>query len=185
MQTCAESSLTPLNCTVHKLREDGTKVSFVGGSFVAAAGARATIGIKVIRADGTVEEISEAGPIPFWMSLARSNAKVATVLDLLGVADWSSWVSLYRIFDVVESDLGSKNTGRQAIVSRGWATRDDIVRFRYTANSFKELGKEARHGDEAATHHPNPPPVPMSNSEARALVERILHNWLRAKGGKS
>jgi hypothetical protein len=141
--------------------------------------------VKVIRPDGTVEEISEADPIPLWISLAHSDPKVAIVFELLSADDWSSWVGLYRIFEVVESDLGSKKRGRQAMVSQSWATCDDIKRFRYTANSFKELGKEARHGDEAAaTHPPSPPPTPMSRSEAPALVERILHNWLRAKAGK-
>jgi hypothetical protein len=178
----ALSSITPLNYTLHELKEDGSKVTHLTGKFVTAA--RATIGMEVLRADGTVEVISQADPVPLWMSLARSDPKVATVLDLLSVADWSSWVSLYRIFEVVESDMGGGKTGRQAIVSQSWASSDDIVRFRYTANSFNELGKEARHGDEAATHHPNPQPVPMTSSEARTLIERILHNWLRAKGGK-
>ncbi len=176
----ALSSLTPLRYTVHQLREDGTKISFVSGSAVGRA--KVTGRMTVKRADGTVEEISQADPIPFWMSLARSNPKVATVLELLSEDDWSSWVSLYRIFEVVESDLGSNRAGRQAMVSRGWATWDDIERFRYTANSFNELGKEARHGDEAATRPPSPIPTPMSRAEARALVERILHNWLRGKG---
>jgi hypothetical protein len=52
-------SLTPLRYTVHKLREDGTRVSFMGEAF-ALVGARVTTNVKVIRADGTVEEISQA-----------------------------------------------------------------------------------------------------------------------------
>ena len=94
----ALTSLTPLRYTVHKLREDGTRVSFTGAT-VALVGARVTANVKVIRADGTVEEISQADPIPLWMSLARSNPKVASVLELLSADDWSSWVGLYRIFE--------------------------------------------------------------------------------------
>lgn len=144
----ALSSLTPLQYTVQRLREDGTRVLFPRETFHARE-TRLTPSVQVIRADGTVEEINQADSIPLWLSLARPDPKVASVLELLSEHDWASWVNLYRIFEVVESDLGSGAAGRKAMVSQGWVTSDDIVRFRYTANSVKELGKEARHGDEA------------------------------------
>jgi len=176
----ALSSLTPLNFTVHKLRKDGVRESFVGGKFEALA--RMTCTVRVANPDGTFREITDADPIPSWVSLARSDAKVAAILKQLNVGDWSSWVNLYRMLEIVESDQGGGKMGRQAIAAHGWATDDDLKRFRYTANSVKELAEQARHGDESATHPPNPTPIPMSHSEARLLVERILHHWLRAKG---
>src|SRR5208282_6883640 len=105
----------------------------------------------------------------------------ATVLELVSVSDWDSWVGLYRIFEVVESDLGGGAAGRKAIVANKWATDGKIKRFRFTANSFAELGKDARHGDETATHPPSPAPASMPQPEAQALVEAILNGWIKSK----
>jgi hypothetical protein len=175
----ALGSLTPVKFTVHKLREDGVREIFLSGRFEVLP--RMTGAIRVANADGTFQEISDTDPILSWMLLARSDAKVAAILKQLNVSDWSSWVNLYRMLEIVASDQGSGKVGLQAIVSQGWATEDDLLRFRYTANSFKEIAEEARHGDESATHPPNPIPTPMTRQEARLLVERILHHWLRAK----
>ncbi len=49
----APSALTKLRYTVHELTEDGTRVSFVGGT-LGVVGARATMSMTAIRADGTV-----------------------------------------------------------------------------------------------------------------------------------
>jgi hypothetical protein len=128
------------------------------------------------------EVVGPAGPIPKLVFLAHSDSKVADLLELLNGGDLSSWPGLYRIFEVIQSDLGSNKPGRDAIVSNGWATQDQIERFRFSANSPKTSGLKARHGDETATHAPKGFHLsPMPVSEARDLIKRILSSWLEVK----
>lgn len=83
------------------------------------------------------------------------------------------WVNLYRIFEIVACDSG----GLDAINANAWATKASMKLFKHTANSPGALGLDARHGTETT----QPPKQPMTISEARALVNSIVHAWLRSK----
>ena len=85
----------------------------------------------------------------------------------------NDWVSLYRLFEVIASDIG----GIDEIDSNGWATKASLKRFKHTANSPAAAGDLARHGAESTA----PPASPMDLSEAKALVTYIFHEWLRKK----
>ena len=88
-------------------------------------------------------------------------------------ADAHDWVGLYRLYEVIEADVG----GEDKIVKAGWTTKKAIGRFTRTANSPDAIGDAARHGKQSG----EPPPNPMDLSEAISLVKVILHNWLRTK----
>ncbi len=51
------------------------------------------------------------------------------------------WVNLYKILEVVQSDVGGK------ITKNGWATSLEIERFKHTANSYLAIGDESRHAN--------------------------------------
>jgi hypothetical protein len=117
-------------------------------------------------------EVHQAEPIPDWIKIAQSNENVAKVLRLLSKGDYD-WVNLYRIFEVIEGDVG----GISQIIQEAWATEPAIKRFKHTANSVGAIGDDARHGKETT----QPPKNPMTISETKSLIETILHNWLRSK----
>lgn len=128
--------------------------------------------ISVEMSDGTKEVVHPARSVPRWVKLGLNDQNVEKALRLLGT-DEHNWVSLYRLYEVIEEDVG----GLDWITNNGWATKTSIKRFKHTANSPGTVGDDSRHGKESTT----PPPDPMDIGEARALVEVILHNWLRSK----
>ncbi|MCF6153178.1 MAG: hypothetical protein E3K38_12990 [Candidatus Kuenenia stuttgartiensis] len=133
---------------------------------------RATMSIEIARSDGTKEVFHPAHSIPLWIKVALTDQNVAKALRLFGT-DEHNWVSLYRLYEVIVGDIGDS----EKIVSKGWATKSSIRRFKRTANSPSAVGDDSRHGKESST----PPPDPLDIGEAKALVEFILHNWLRSK----
>jgi hypothetical protein len=162
---------TPLHvANTARVRPDGGRDVFVTVSDTIHF--RDTISIEITRSDGTKEVIHPAHSVPGWIKLGLTDQNVVKALRLLGT-DEHTWVSLYRLFEVIEDDVG----GLDKIATSGWATKISIKRFKHTANSPGAVGDASRHGKESTT----PPADPMDLSEARALVEVILHNWLRSK----
>jgi len=163
---------TPLHVTnIAKVRPDGGRDIVVTVSETIHL--RDTVGIEITKPDGTSEIVNPADKIPDLMKLGLSDVTVAKALRLHG-ADEHNWGSLYRLYEVIEDDVG----GIDNIVNYGWATKTSIKRFKHTANSPGAVGDASRHGKESTA----PPPNPMDLCEARAMVEVIMHNWLRSKG---
>ena len=133
---------------------------------------RATAEVVIMGDNGAVEVHRPADEVPDWVRLALADHKVAKAMRLFGSRE-HDWVSLYRLYEVIEEDVGGINS----IARHGWATRSSIRRFKHTANSPSATGDVSRHGREPA----DPPRDLMALSEARALVEVLLHNWLRWK----
>ena len=162
---------TPLRMGgVARIKEDGTREIFLFASDTMHVTELAIVEIQ--RNDGTVEVVNPADRVPNWVDLGLTDPGVAKALRLLGTEE-HDWVSLYWLYEVIEGDIG----GMDEIADRGWATKASIRRFRHTANSPEAVGDASRHGKESTV----PPPNPMELGEARALVEMILHNWLRSK----
>lgn len=155
---------------VIKVNDDGTKLTtrFLSDTMYASS----SISLTITRNNGTVEEIHQADPIPEWINIAQNDENVAKILRLMGKGA-IDWVSLYRIYDVIEYDVG----GISNIVSNGWTSSNQIERFKHTANSVGAIGDIARHGVETT----DPPRNPMQFSEAKSLIETIIHNWLHTK----
>jgi hypothetical protein len=157
----------------HKVRDDGKKevTAWVMGDGIFGS---ASIVVQVYDADGKlVQAQPPADPKPIWMTLALSDTTVSKALRLFGkTRNDHDWVSLYRIYEVVKKDVGT-----QLMYDKGWATEAAITNFTRTANHPDAAGDDARHG---ATND-QPPPNPMALSEARALIELLLHRWLDHK----
>jgi hypothetical protein len=111
--------------------------------------------------------------IMVFMQLAAVDSAVAKVLRLQSLKESRSWVGLYRIYEVIEADVG----GQEALKLRSWGTASDLKRFRHSANSVAVAGDTARHGKEPQ----QPPRQPMSQEEAATYVERMVQCWLTCK----
>jgi len=108
-----------------------------------------------------------ADPILKWIPLAMQDPDVAKALRLRN-ADELNWVDLYRLYELIENDVG------RPMHQLGWASRNEIECFARTANSVAAAGDKARHGIERT----DPPPEPMSLSHAWELIDRIMRAWL-------
>jgi hypothetical protein len=124
----------------------------------------------VIDGDGNVVP-SGPSDMALWLKTAMQDAHVKKAIRLY--RSEHSWVNLYRLYEVVEEDVG----GRKTIASLGWMKDSDITRFTHTANNARSLGDEARHGHERY----QPPRNPMTLAEAEQLIKTLLTKWLRAK----
>jgi hypothetical protein len=99
-----------------------------------------------------------------WITKAGQDKNVADALRYL--CD-QNWVNLYKIFEIVQNDVGD-------IGKRGWVARKDINRFTQTAQSKETLGDAARHASKKFKPHPQP----MSLQEAKHFIRTLLLNWL-------
>lgn len=152
-------------------RPDGTQTFYMHVSDTIHV--RESFVLSVVDSEGNViEEHRPADPIPIWLQASLDNDALGKVFRLFG--QQHDWVNLYKIFEVIESDVGGVNK----IAENGWSTKTQVKTFKHTANSPNAVGDDARHGKE----HTEPPKSPMLLSEARVLVETLVHHWLRSKG---
>lgn len=136
---------------------------------------RAEIVAGIAYADNPNEVVPIVQPPPRAVkaiSLALSDAAVAKAYRLLGKGA-KSWVELYRVYEVVEADLG----GQHKTQKLGWVSEQDIRRFKHSANSVAVGGDDARHG---AEQH-SAPTSPLTLEEAESVVHRLLGAWLEEK----
>ena len=83
-----------------------------------------------------------------------------------------TWSELYLLFELFESDVGSK------MFDRVWISPADAELFARTANSYTTLRSAGRHGKDRGA----PPASPMSHSAAVVLVRALVFSWLQALG---
>ena len=136
---------------------------------------RAQVVAGIVYADNPTESVPVIQPAPRAVStvaLALSDASVAKAYRLLGRGA-KNWVDLYRVYEVLEKDMG----GQHSVQRLGWVTEDEIRRFKHSANSPAVGGDDARHG---AEQH-DAPSNPLSLEEAESVVHRLLAAWLEHK----
>ena len=134
--------------------------------------AKGTFSMVVTNSDGTVVTTYQADPAVAWLKLASDNLQVAKVFRLLNDPHLN-WGPMYKIFEIILDDM----QGFKPISDLGWASQSAMKRFKHTANSPTAAGDLARHGVEPTS----PPAAPMAMSEAKSLIDTLVHNWLRTK----
>ncbi|HWD00553.1 MAG TPA: hypothetical protein VG456_27540 [Candidatus Sulfopaludibacter sp.] len=144
------------------LHDDGTK------QVAQSIAGRARIRHSVPPAD-----IKSAPPLDTWMATAYKDPYIEKALNLWGSLE-HNWRNLYLVLEVMvdtASDLS-------AFLAQAWLPdKSGIELFRRTANNFRALGPDARHG----TEQYKPPPKPMALPDARILIRRTLQAWLRQR----
>ena len=158
--------------SIIRIRKDGRRDIFGISSVPVNTSIRTTSEIR--GSNGTIKMSNQADEVLKQVKSGISDKKVAKALRLFGT-NKHDWVSLYRLYEVIEEDIG----GTEKIPRKKWATKKSIKRFKHTANSPTAIGDAARHGKQKNL----PPKNPMKLNEAKCLIEFILHNWLRSKLG--
>jgi len=105
--------------------------------------------------------------------LALIEPVIATAMRLWAAPDSRTWTGLFRITELVESDMD----GWQPLVEKGWISKTRRERFRRTANHPLAAGDASRHGCEDSS----PPANPMDLVEAQAYVEELVQAWVSEK----
>ncbi len=114
-------------------------------------------------------------PTENWVGVADAcSPDVDDALYLLTVGTGSGdWRLLYMVYEIIEAHVGQSSK----IERLGWGTRDEIKRFKLTANSRGALGIRARHGHRRWTAPTNP----LAFSDAQELVQRLLLKWVQSQ----
>jgi hypothetical protein len=154
----------------------------VGGALTIRTRLRAAA--VVVKSDGITELPEQAPPrAASWMAIAMRDNKVAKAFRLFNEP---TYVNLYKVVEIIESDLESETGGNRrrrrkgemsALVERGWATGKEIEWLKHTANSPKAIGDEARHGREFDA--PRQGAMPLG--DAQDLTGALLSKWLQTK----
>ncbi len=122
----------------------------------------------IYKSNGKKQITKQPNNIESWYNLAMKDKDVA---DALHFYRKDSWVSLYKVYEIIRDDVGSK------ITKGGWVTETQIRLFKQTAQSRFALGDNARHAAKKYTS----PEQPMSVNDARLLIKGVLLNWIRSK----
>lgn len=131
--------------------------------------------VTVTDADGRVvpQPVEEPRSVRV-MRLCTTDAAVEKAMRLNAATDARSWVGLYRLYEVIEANVG----GEKALVQHGWSSSRGASRFKHSANSVEVAGDGARHGKEPT----DPPAKPMTLEDADVFVRDLLARWLASKG---
>lgn len=105
---------------------------------------------------------------PRYTGLAANDSNIAEALEIL--ASGLDAVHLYKVYEIIEDDVGGARTIRQ----RGWASRKAISRFGAATNHPEVSGKLARH----ARQRGDAPRNPMDLSEARRFLLDLTRKWM-------
>jgi hypothetical protein len=107
-----------------------------------------------------------------WLSLASRDRGVEKALAIWGSKP-RSWFWLWKVDEIVK--------GRADISGEGWASKNELRRFRHTANDPVAGGEDARHARVATST----PRRAMKLTEAEALIERIHSSPSTSRSGQS
>lgn len=99
--------------------------------------------------------------------LALNDPQAERALRIFGRDD-VDYRDLYHVLEIAEAAIGG------GMYADGTVTREEVRRFKHTANSVHALGDQARHGHEAT----QPPLQPTPFADAMSLIGRILRVWL-------
>lgn len=146
----------PLNFYIDKVEEltpDGT-INFSMSSIEASLYVRKRI------SRSNIDDIMKI------TKLMEQNENVKKVMLLVNRPDFKTWVTLYRIYEIIDHD--------QDIKKKNWIPKKKRNLFKHTANHPEASGLDARHGFQKE----QPPENPMKLDEAIALTNELIDKWL-------
>lgn len=158
---------------VYRVRPDGRRDTTLFAEPMVADLRLMPVTLMLTHTDGTTDVRKPADPVSQWLPLAMRNPTVARALPLRN-ADALGYTDLYRLYEVIEGDVGSQ------MYELGWVTRNEVKLFSWTSDSVAAAGDQARHGKERTA----PPPKPMPLARARHLIDGLLRTWLAWKAAQ-
>ena len=120
--------------------------------------------------DGTTEVDNLATKLEDWIIISSMDDCIKQVFDIINY-DFSSWVALYKIIEVLEKE------DKYPPVRRNGKYYKKLKRLKHTANSYQATKDSSRHA-----HKNTPPPKsPMLLVDAISLIKIILNEWIDEK----
>jgi hypothetical protein len=114
-------------------------------------------------------------PAPHFVQLSASDPTVAEVMTILGAERTLGWVDLYKVFEIIEHDVG----GRRVLVKKGWTTSRQAENFTLSANRKDVSGESARHARNRGL--PPDPSRAMTLEHGLEWVRTVTNRWLESR----
>lgn len=158
------AGVSSIDATTGQIR---TIIYASGASSVRACGR----GIAVVtQASGEIEEPSHSRKSDGEevLEVTAGNESLQRALYLYGKLE-HSWRALYMVLEAIEDGNG----GESGLIAKSWGGQP-VKNFKATANSYKALGAEARHGTTSkGVDEPK-----LTLTEANELLQRVLRDWI-------
>jgi hypothetical protein len=107
-----------------------------------------------------------------WVEMGLDDEEIERALYLYGSLELN-WKNLYMVLEIIEDSFG----GETPLLKANPVSENDIKLFKRTANSYKAIGREARHGK----INFESPPVPMTLAKAQDVMSKLLKGWIKFK----
>jgi hypothetical protein len=138
-----DPSFRPLRLTKRFLDVEGNQTIVLGTAVLEGRGRFTATGV-VASSEGA--PATPSPPLaPQLVNLADRDTIAAEVMRIMGTHSALGWAELYKVFEIVEHELG----GRNALVATGWTTRRMANNFTMSANRRDVSGDGARHARNA------------------------------------
>ena len=108
------------------------------------------------------------------VDLSTENEKVRKVLRFVNDSSFATWVTLYKVFEIIDRD--------QLIIDEGWISKTKKENFKRTANHPASSGDTSRHGVPKSEKE-HPPAKPMKLDDAEKLIRTLVEKWLDKLAG--
>jgi len=126
-----------------------------------------------VLSDGTPILPNLSTDVTRLVTSATQKDAVSRALTIYGELG-DSWRGLSMVLDAIQEDAH----GEDGLLNANWAPRNDIKLFKKTANNYRAIGLDARHGFRGKPMSGSP----MEIGVARQLIRTLLNNWLASKG---
>jgi hypothetical protein len=161
---------------ITKKNADGTLSHYLNLTARAETRTAAFVTVRRIGPDGK-EIVENKGPTEdqVALELARNNEPLRRAQVIYGSLK-HDWGNLYKVLEAMEDGNG----GEAGLIAKHFVADRDIKNFKATANSFRALGLESRHG----TTTSGIPEPKMTLQQAEEMFRRIFQGWIKdLKGG--
>lgn len=137
-------------------------IGFLEGNINCRFRFKATITKNVINGKENLENKYQK-----WIDKSKSESEIREILHYFNNQNW--W-NLYKIYEIINNDL--KKTKIVNLVSK-----NQLTRFKQTANDNKIIGESARH----ATYNNESIKNPMDINSARMFIIDYFEKWIETK----
>ena len=154
---------------ISHMMSDGSVGTTLNASVHMVVRTAAFVNVRLIGPDGK-EIVQNKGPTEdqVTLQLAAKNEHLRRAQVLYGTLK-HDWVNLYKVLEVMEDGNG----GEAGLIAKHFVADGDIKNFKATANSFRALGLESRHG----TTTSGVPAPKMTLKEAQEMFRKLFHGW--------
>ena len=147
---------------------EGNQVHQVAMAGTAEARSYAYATASVFGPDGT-ERPDPPPPGPERVAKATRHPDAAEALQIMGKAESTTWVDLYKVYEIIKSAGGLRSAAAATGASDG-----DLAVCRRSANHPDASGPDSRH----ARSNEQAPKNPMAIGHGRDFIGRLLTTWL-------